>query len=342
MPEEVMWERTLHQRISPRTLAVADDCIVTHARRTRLLCLDRWDGTVRWDVPFGLWPRSVVVAGDRCLGIAQNIDMLICWDLRTGAVLWNADLPRFTGHIVATDDTVLVGGWRGYTALMAFDLATGQPRWNTDGPHNTVLPQPAGNDTVLIGANQGTNVSLASLHDGKELACWKLPEPLITTDCGAIFAQADADRLFVRCGRRTVAEIRLDTGNIRTLRHHDTDLAPTAALYSGGLLWLREARGYAAVDPTDGSLRWRVDIRQRLAEDVVSTGSGFLIGGDQGTLLRLDATGREVQRSAVSRHIAALRPAGPARRPDGLIITTRGTLLAMRIQTGRTCEGYAA
>ncbi|TWE20270.1 outer membrane protein assembly factor BamB [Kitasatospora atroaurantiaca] len=294
-----MWERTLHQRISPRTLAVADDCIVTHARRSRLVCLGRWDGAVRWDVPFGLWPRSVVVAGDRCLGIAQNIDMLICWDLRTGAVLWNADLPRFTGHIVATGDTVLAGGWRGYTALMAFDLATGQPRWNTDGAQNTVLPQPGG-DTVLIGENQGRDVSLASLHDGKELACWKLPEPLTTTDCGAIFAQADADRLFVRCGRRTVAEIRLDTGNIRVLRHHDTDLAPTAAQYSGGLLWLREARGYAAVDPTDGSLRWRVDIRQRLAENVVSTRSGFLIGGDQ------------------------------------------GTLLAMRIQAGRTSEGYAA
>lgn len=114
------------RRGSASALAVGDDCVVVHERWTRLVCPERGDGSVRWDVPFGLWPRFVVVAEERCLGIAQNIEALTCWDLRTGAVLWNVALPRFTGYITATDNTVLIGGRRGYTDLTVLDSDTGR------------------------------------------------------------------------------------------------------------------------------------------------------------------------------------------------------------------------
>ena len=341
MSEEVLWERDLHQRGSGSELAVGDDCVLVHERWTRLVCLDRRDGTVRWDVPFGLWPRSVVVAGDRCFGIAQNIDVLTCWNLRTGAVLWTFPLPRFTGYITATDDTVLIGGWRGYSNLTALDSATGQPRWSTSGRAATVHPLAIG-EAVLIGAPECEEVRLLNVLDGRELGRWPLPEPLRKTDYARIFARSGSDRFLIHCGRRTVIELRLDTGGLRTLLRCDGDLSNRALVrFVGGLLWVLDEKGGAAYDATDGRLQWRVDIGQRLAPGIVPTGTGFLLGGDQGTLLRLDATGHIVRRTSVSRRIAALHASGPAGDPDVLLVVTRGTLLAIRIPASSEAgEGY--
>ena len=85
-------------------------------------------------------------------------------------------------------------------------------------------------------------------------------------------------------------------------------------------------------DPTDGSLRWRVDIRQRIAPGIVPIGTGFLLGGDQGTLLRLDQAGHIIRRTFVSRRIAALHAAGPDEDSDVLSVVTRGTLIAIGIR----------
>ncbi|MFD1504044.1 PQQ-binding-like beta-propeller repeat protein, partial [Streptosporangium lutulentum] len=134
------WERQLHQRISASAVAVAEDRVVVHERHTRLVCLDRYDGSVRWDVPIGTWPRAVVVAGDRCLVLAQDTDQLSCLDLTTGAALWRAGLPQYSGHVVATAETVIVGGWRGYTPMAAFNLKNGRPLWRAQQPTATVLP----------------------------------------------------------------------------------------------------------------------------------------------------------------------------------------------------------
>lgn len=337
MAEEVLWERDLHQRGSGSALAVGDDCVVVHERWTRLVCLDRRDGSVRWDVPFGLWPRSVVVAGDRCFGIAQNIDALTCWDLRTGAVLWNVALPRFTGFITATDDTVLFGGWRGYTDLTALASDTGQRRWSASGGPATVHPLAIG-DGVLIGAPNGGEVWLLNVHDGREVGRWSLPEPLRSADYARTFARSGSDWFLIHCGRRTIVELRPNTGEVRTLLRHDSDLTPTRARLVGGLLWLTDAKGCAAYDPTDGSLRWRVDIGQRIAPGIVPTGTGFLLGGDQGTLLRLDRAGHIIRRTSVSRRIAALHAAGPAEDPDVVLVITRGTLIAIRIRASSEAD----
>ncbi|MEU0484590.1 PQQ-binding-like beta-propeller repeat protein [Streptosporangium sp. NPDC006013] len=139
---KTLWERQLHQRGSASALAVTEDRVVLHERHTRLVCLDRHDCSVRWDVPIGTWPRAVVVAGDRCLVLPQDIDQLFCLDLTTGSVVWRAGLPQYSGHVVATAETVVVGGWRGYTPMSAFDLKDGRSLWRTRRRMATVLPLP--------------------------------------------------------------------------------------------------------------------------------------------------------------------------------------------------------
>ena len=327
MFHRTLWERRLHQGGSAaKGLSLTSDQVVVHERCTRLVGLDRWTGSLRWDVSVGTYPRAVVTAGDRCLVIAQNSDQLSCLDVQTGALLWNSELPRWSGHVVTTADTVLVGGWRGYTPLMAFDLQSGARRWDTDRL-DTVLPVPAG-EGVLVGAPGGTRIRLVDRCNGEELSCWRLPEPLISSDDRPAFTAVGADRFLVRCGQRSVVDIRLSSADVRELIRAEADLVSTAVEYTAGVLWLRELRGgYVAADPADGHVLWRVDIGQPLIDRVVWAGAGFVVASSNGGLFLLDSVGQVLKRAAVARRIAALRSA----RSGELLVRTKGTLLAVTV-----------
>jgi hypothetical protein len=45
---------------------------------------------------------------------------------------WGVEMPSFIGHVVVSQDTVLLGGWRGYTRLMALEVETGELLWETE------------------------------------------------------------------------------------------------------------------------------------------------------------------------------------------------------------------
>lgn len=327
MFHQTLWERCLHQRGYAEELSLTSDQVVVHERCTRLVGLDRWTGSLRWDVSVGTYPRAVVTVGDRCLVIAQNSDQLSCLDVRTGALLWNSELPRWSGHVVTMADTVLVGGWRGYTPLMAFDLRAGARRWDRADRFDTVLPVPAG-EGVLVGAAGGTKIRLVDRCNGEELSCWRLPGPLAGSDDRPAFTPVGADRFLVRCGQRSVVEIRLSSTDVRELIRAEADLVSTAVEYTAGVLWLRELRGgYVAVDPADGHVLWRVDVGQPLIDQVVWTGAGFVVASSNGGLFLLDSVGQVLKRASVARRITALRDAGAAE----LLVRTKGTLLAVAV-----------
>lgn len=325
---EMGWERPLHQRGVASGLAVTNGHVIIHERGTRLVSLDPADGSVRWDVPVGTWPRAVVVVGDRCLVIPQDNPRLSCLDLATGQEIWSADVPAVPGHLVVSANVVLVGGWRGYTPLRAFDLATGQLRWETERRIDTVLPVPAG-DGFLIGEPRDTRVRLIDRHDGRELSAWQLPQPLADNDAGSSISAVGPDRFLLRCGPRELAEIVLSADTAREFVRAETGLAAAAPGHAGGLLWLPEDRGgYTVVDPTAGRLRWRVDVGQRLVGDVVPTADGFLVASASGSLFHLTSDGRLATRTSVARRIWALRGAAT----DQLFALTKGALLAITIR----------
>ncbi|TJZ41610.1 hypothetical protein FCH28_36550 [Streptomyces piniterrae] len=322
---ERRWERRLHQRGRASALAVAGDHIVVHERYTRLVCLDRRDGSVRWDIATGKWPRGVVIAGDRCLVLPQNTDRLSCIDLATGSVVWCAALDSLSGHVVATTDTVLVGGWRGYRPLAAFDLRDGRALWRTDAPAHTVRPLPwAG--AVLLGSGQ--DARLIDPRDGGELAHWRLPEPLADADHRPVFTAIGPDHCLARCGPRSLVVLRRSSGAVDRFATHDSDLSPTAAEFTGGAVWLRDRRaGSHAVDPADGSKLWTVDVGQPLVEGVARAGEGFAVASGDGLLYRLGADGRVVGRSSQARRIDGLRDLGAGE----VLLVTKGTLTAVGV-----------
>jgi outer membrane protein assembly factor BamB len=329
------WERPLHQAGSIAALAASAGHLVVHERSTRLVSVDPFDGSVRWDAPVGTWPRSVVIADERCFVLPQTLSrhrwmphhtLLICLDLRTGHRAWAAEIPLYVGHVVVSEDTVLVGGWRGYTPLTALDVQTGQLRWETDHPAHTVRPVPAG-DGFLIGEPGSTTVRMVDRRDARQLSAWTLPHPLVDNDSGPVFTAAGAVHFLVRCGSHCVARIALTTDVVDEFVQAERSLRPDAPDEAGQLLWLSErGGGYTVADTETGLVRWRVDLAQPLVGRVVPAITGCVVAGRQpGTLFRLDHHGQVTERAVVTPRIRGALPLAPAQA----LILTKGTLLAI-------------
>ncbi|MBB5801310.1 outer membrane protein assembly factor BamB [Saccharothrix ecbatanensis] len=331
---DVGWARQLHQAGSDSGLAVAADALVVHERHTRLVSVDPADGSTRWDVHVGNWPRAVVITGRRCLVLPQHPDKLLCLDLDTGERIWSSDLRRFTGHLVVAGDVVLVGGWRGYTPLRVLDTATGQVRWETDDCVHTVRPVVA-EGGFLIGEPGSPMVRLIDRQELRELTSWSLPQPLVGHDNQAVFTTDDGRGFLVRCGSRSVVEIAPSEGTVREVVLAESDLGFSAPVHVNGLLWIydREA-GFTVADPGDGRVLRRVDVRQPLVDQVVPVGNGFVVAGTNGTLFHLDADGQVITRVTVSRRIRALRTLDSVR----VLAMAKGTLLAARVGNSASHE----
>ncbi|MEU3272893.1 PQQ-binding-like beta-propeller repeat protein [Saccharomonospora sp. NPDC006951] len=325
---EIRWERRLHQAGTDSGISVATGGeVVLHERRTRLVCLDPMTGARRWDVPVGTWPRALTIAEERCFALPQNASRLLCFDLETGDRVWSTELDSTTGHLVVSGDALLAGGWRGYTPLRLMDRETGELRWRTADRSHTARPI-AADGGVLVGEPGGSAVRLLDRRDGAEIAAWPLPHPLIDTDNKATFTSAGNDRFLTRCGLHSVVDIRPSQGTVREclVAHHD--LASSAPVHVGGLLWLRERRGgFTVADLVDERVRYRVDVGQPLLDHVVAVDSGFVVASTTGTLFHLDSEGTVTERVTVSRRIRALRP-----HTDGqVLVAAKGTLLAIKV-----------
>ncbi|MGW5641909.1 outer membrane protein assembly factor BamB family protein [Saccharopolyspora sp. NPDC003752] len=318
---DIRWERRLHQAGS--VLALAPGHLVVHERNTRLVSLDPVDGSVRWDVPVGTWPRAVAIAGSRCLVIPQNTDQLLCLDLDSGERVWAAGPYGFVGHLVVAGDVVFAGGWRGYTPLRALDLETGRLRWKTDHREHTVLPLPVG-EGLLVGRPGDNIVRLIDQRDARPLTTWTLPQPLV--DHRPAFVADGSGGLLVRCGSRAIARLVPSTGTTDLLVEAEHDLAPVAVNWLDGRLWLWERRGgYTLANAADGRLLGRVGPGQQLVRSVVPTRGGFVVADTSGALLRVSPQGQIDDRVVVGRRIRALRSSAPS----GLLVLTKGSLLVV-------------
>ncbi|MGW0504089.1 outer membrane protein assembly factor BamB family protein [Micromonospora sp. NPDC003241] len=322
---EARWRRQLHQHGLSSAFggwAATQDLIVVHERSNRLVAVDPRDGAALWGAPFGTWPRAVVIAGDRCLGIAQNVPSLVCFDLSSGQQVWSADLPGFTGHLVCAGGVVLAGGWRGYTPLMAFDLRDGAPLWRTPGPVTTVAPMVVGAQVLLADPATG-DIRLIDPLDGSQVNTWTMPEPLASNDSRTMFAMLGARRGLVAGASGAQWEIDLEMSRARMFSTAGAGLPGAAAHVVGGLAWLPSTDGLVAIEPDTGETRHRVRIDNRLA-GLIKTDFGFVAAHRTGILTGIDRDGDICGRLAADRQIAGLYEHGKA---DALIFG-KGTLSA--------------
>lgn len=322
-----LWERALHQRGAISSVLVADDHVLVHERTSRLVRLNRHDGSVTWDARVGDWPRNIVRAGDVCLVRPQSPDRLDCLDLATGSPRWRIGVSKWTGHVAVIADVVLIGGWRGWSPVRALDLRTGEQLWEARPGCATVLPARLGH-LALMAEAEGSRVWAIDPRTGVEVWRAGLPGTLGMIDGGPVFTPGGAGRVVARCGPGSLAVIREGSDVVGELPMNGRELPAGAVKYVGGLLFVREGRdGYRAVDPANGTLRWRVDIAQPLADGVAGTPSGFAMVTRNGTLLHLDPDGGIVRRTSLHRRVAELRGDGGSE----VFLLTRGTVLAAAV-----------
>ncbi|MET8297817.1 PQQ-binding-like beta-propeller repeat protein [Streptomyces sp. NPDC005180] len=305
----VLWERELHQRGRASAFVVGPDCVVLHERHTRLVCLERADGAVRWDVPLGTWPRGIVLAGDQVLVLRQAPDLLCCIDLRTGASLWSTPTPRWTGNLAVHSDTVVVGGWRGYTPISGLDLADGGLRWTTPSAVVSVRTL-AWAGGVLTGS--GYEAVLLDPADGSDLARWRLPNPLAGPDVKA-FVPVGSERVVAVCEASSLVTFGVGGDEPARLGSYD----PFGAVgYVHGSVWmLRSGGGFLAVDPADGTSSWSVEADRRMVVDPLSYADGLLVGDTNGGIRLLGPDGRMAEGCSL-----------PGRRLDALVADDDGGL----------------
>ncbi|MEV7416336.1 PQQ-binding-like beta-propeller repeat protein [Streptomyces sp. NPDC089919] len=312
----VLWERELHQPGGASAFVVGPDCVVLHERHTRLVCLERADGAVRWDVPLGTWPRGIALAGDRVLVLPQTPDRLSCIDLRTGASLWSVATPALTGNLVVHADTVVTGGWRGYTPMSGLDLSDGTERWTTPSAVTSVRPLVWGGG-VLTGS--GRDAVLLDPVDGSALAAWRLPDRLAVSDA-QVFLPLDAERVVAVCEDSSLVAFGTGADGPARLGSYEPF---GAAGYVGGSVWvLRSGRGLLAVDPADGRSRWSLDAEPRLVPDPVPYADGVVVGDVNGGIRRLGHDGRTVATCSLpGRRLRGLAAADEA----GLFFAAKGS-----------------
>ncbi|MER7822124.1 PQQ-binding-like beta-propeller repeat protein [Streptomyces sp. NPDC096097] len=318
----VLWERALHQRGGGSVFVVGPDCVVLHERHTRLVCLERADGAVRWDVPLGTWPRRMVLAGDRVLVLPQTPHLLSCIDLRTGASLWSATTPRWTGNLTVHADTVVTGGWRGYTPMSGLDLADGGVRWTTPSPVTSVRTLAWGGG-VLTGS--GHEAVLLDPADGSELARWRLTDPLAGPDA-KVFVAVGAERVVAVCEGSSLVTFGLGANEPARLGSYDPFWE--VGQVHGSVWMLRSGGGVLAVDPADGTSRWSVAADRQILADPLRYADGLLVADANGGIRRLGPDGLTLAGCSLrGRRLDALADAG-----DGsLFFAGKGTFGAFTL-----------
>jgi len=147
--------------------ARAADLVLITSRRHGLVALDTHGGTMRWSAP-APFPAMAPPAADGARAYACSAAGVRAFDLRDGAELWAAPLPRAIHTVAPLPAGDLVLQATGGGVLVALEAETGAERWrvSTDpalaelgpyrrgGPSTGARPVRHG-DQVLFGADDG-------------------------------------------------------------------------------------------------------------------------------------------------------------------------------------------
>jgi hypothetical protein len=176
------WSHNLHQRPQWDSI-LAPGLIVTMERGNRLVRVDPVTGALLWEMRVGSaggWLAATTTA----IGYLSQHRQFLCVDVTSGAILWERQLGDhrdFYGRLVATDEYLLVGAWRGYTPLHCIDTQTGIERWRTSEPRTFAPPIP-GPWGVAVAERAARELLLLDPPRGSTLQRFPLPAGVRESD----------------------------------------------------------------------------------------------------------------------------------------------------------------
>lgn len=147
-----------------------DDCFVAE-RNTSLVSLCAGTGERRWSVriknPYGWLAFNL-----QTVFYLNQHALLIAVDRRTGELRWSRELFGINGWLHASEERVVVGGWRGYSDIVALDTNDGHTCWSRSARraelHSTRVH--AESQSLVIVESQKSRIAFLRLTDGNEIA----------------------------------------------------------------------------------------------------------------------------------------------------------------------------
>lgn len=172
------WTYPIHHAVGAFA-ADGDECFVA-ARRTKLVCVSSGTGEVRWAAHIQ-GPYGWLAFTERSVFYLNPHDDLTAVDRGTGEHRWSRKLSGVNGWLHALGGRVVVGGWRGYTDILALDADDGRTCWTKSARdralHSTRIH--AQSNTLVVGDLEDKRIRFIRLADGVVVAespvDWKVP-----------------------------------------------------------------------------------------------------------------------------------------------------------------------
>lgn len=328
-----IWRHDLHQAPNPRTI-VRSDLVIAPERRNRLVRLDPATGATGWSAHVENTWGWLAGASDRVFYLNQH-SRLQCHALDSGEVRWTADLRGINGWMVPAGAVLLVGGWRGYTPLLALEVETGEVRWREDWVGRQRIAEP------LVGS---WGIAVASLDE--PVLRFLVPETGATdgeVPLPAHGQEPDASPLLRRHGDRLLLagkdgrmyQLARAGGPWTVLFEHADGIRTQAPPVVGSDVVFMDGSGHLnCYDVGTGERRWstpwqhgRVDMLPAAA----SSQGMLAVGSANGRLAVFGRDGTQVWSKAVAKRIET----DLAWLDDGTLLAgTTGSLIAVRLPLG--------
>jgi hypothetical protein len=165
---ERIWTYPIHHQVGAFA-ADGDDCFLA-ARNTKLVALSAHTGECRWSVQIRN-PWGWIAFNERTVFYLNQHACLIAVDRRTGKQLWTRELLGINGWLHASEERVVVGGWRGYTDIVTLDANDGHTCWSRSARdaalHSTRVH--AESKTLVIVEPNNKRIAFVRITDGKEV-----------------------------------------------------------------------------------------------------------------------------------------------------------------------------
>lgn len=228
----------------------------------------------QWDTVVGGALAALAVADGRVYAVTESGELVACVD---GSERWRFDLDSAVGSdmggfepaVAASAETVVC--WVGGSAI-GFDTA-GQRRWSQSGINVRGFSF-ADEELFAAGGN-----GIATLDSSTGELRWLVDDGIapFTVTTGAIYCAFDTElRAYDRSGARKWSTGDADGDEAGSV--DDTDYQGRVAADAVGV-FVDSSRGLTALDPADGSVRWRTQNRM-LSEGPFLAESGVLVVED--------------------------------------------------------------
>ncbi len=330
----VLWERDLHQ-LAHRTV-IDSTVVLASERHTKLCRVSPVDGATIWVAnvrgPFG-W---VGYSGATCVYLNQH-SFLQAFDIHDGTERWAVELagphPSIFGWPVVCGQHVVVGGWRGYTDLVALRVEDGAVAWRKAARGGALtMPRRGPADTLLLAFPTEARSELIDAATGHTVRAWGCPAAEVLPDSTPFAVHAGGRFLCLGSGGGVFQlDPERDEGWSQLARHA-APIRSFAPAVVESLVVFEDERGLlCAYSLEDGVQRWEAPVEHR-RRDILPVAAlpdgGLAFGSASGLLEVFDGAGRTVARRAMGKRFVG----GMGRTATGEVVAAvGGRLVGLRL-----------